>query len=95
MAVGLPISRAVIDSRIGNLALQARRFSEGVTQLVAGVGSLTDQQIIDISATGGQTPYTLAEVAVLRAAAAPMVTAKNALTTAPAITALNAVTGID
>lgn len=87
MAVGLPITRAVLDSRIGNLALQARQWGRSIEQLVIGAGSLTDTQLINLYG------YSQSEVDILRAAVSPMVTAKNTIMTNK--TALDAVTGIE
>lgn len=87
MSVGLAVNKTVIDSTIGTLALQARQWAQAVTQFVAGAGSLTDPQLIAMG-------YTQAEVDALRAAAGPMVTAKNTLVIAGNVTAMNAVTGI-
>lgn len=87
MSVGLVVNKTSIDSTIGSLALQARQWAQAVTQFAVGAGALTDAQLIGMG-------YTQTEVDQLRAAAAPMITAKNTLVLAANVTAMNAVTGI-
>lgn len=94
MAIGLPITKAVLDSKIGNLALQARVWAQSVSQLEIGVvtagGSTSAEIDAYLVATFG---YTSAEAALIRAAIAPMLSARTTIVSGKS--AMDKVTGIE
>lgn len=94
MAIGLPITRAVLDSKIGNLALQARQWAQSVTQLEIGVVSAGGSTPAEIDAYLVNTfGYTAAEAALIRAAVGPMLTARTNINNGKG--AMDKVTGIE